>query len=105
MLHRHPALQDLDYYWRIEAGTEYVCPIDFDPFDYMLDHNKKVSFSLALYEYQETLPSLWGTVKQFAQEHPDMVLSEENGSLWKFVTDPNSGDYNRCHFWSNFQVS
>ncbi|KAG2173774.1 hypothetical protein INT43_005194 [Umbelopsis isabellina] len=102
---RHPALQDIDYYWRIEAGTEYVCPIGFDPFDYMLDHNKKMSFSLALYEYHETLPSLWGTVKDFAKEHPNLVTPDEPGSLWKFVKDPNSGDYNRCHFWSNFQIA
>jgi alpha 1,2-mannosyltransferase len=105
-LSRHPAVENLDYYWRIEAGTEYVCPIAFDPFQYMKDHNKKVSFSMALYEYHETLPTLWNTVKEFASEHPEWVVEnkEGSGSLWPFVTDTNSGDFNRCHFWSNFQV-
>jgi len=104
---RHPALQDLDYYWRIEAGTEYVCPIAFDPFQYMKDHKKTVSFSMALYEYHETLPSIWSTAKEFASEHPDWVVPDEegSGSLWKFVKDNNNGDYNRCHFWSNFQIA
>jgi alpha 1,2-mannosyltransferase len=103
---RHPAIEKLDYYWRIEAGTEYVCPITFDPFQYMKDNNKKVSFSMALYEYHETLPTLWDTVKKFAAEHPEWVVEnkEGSGSLWPFVTDGNSADFNRCHFWSNFQV-
>ncbi|CAO3668315.1 unnamed protein product [Umbelopsis ramanniana] len=104
---RHPAIEKLDYYWRIEAGTEYVCPIAFDPFQYMKDHNKKVSFSMALYEYHETLPTLWNTVKEFASEHPEWVVEnkEGSGSLWPFVTDTNTGDFNRCHFWSNFQIA
>lgn len=61
---------------------------------------------MALYEYHETLPSIWSTAKEFASEHPDWVVPDEegSGSLWKFVKDNNNGDYNRCHFWSNFQV-
>lgn len=38
---QHEALLPFDYYWRIEPGVKYTCDIDFDPFLYMQDNNKK----------------------------------------------------------------
>ncbi|KAI8393582.1 alpha-1,2 mannosyl-transferase [Radiomyces spectabilis] len=104
MIFRHPILKNLDYYWRIEAGTEYVCPINFDPFQYMQDHDKKLSFSMALYEYHETIPTLYDTAMQFASEHETWIQKNQPGSLWKFILNE-SQEYNRCHFWSNFQIA
>ncbi|KAI9314146.1 nucleotide-diphospho-sugar transferase [Dichotomocladium elegans] len=102
----HPALQGLDYYWRFEIGTEYICPIDFDPFQYMYDNKKTYSFSMALYEYPDTIPSLFDTVQEFAAIHPKLVKKRsDKKSLWYFVMDEDSEDYNRCHFWSNFQIA
>lgn len=105
MIRRHPALQHIDYYWRFETGTEYVCPLDFDPFQYMYDHQKKLSFSMALYEYEETIPTLFTTVMEFGNMNPGLVQSMSNkNSLWHFIIDSETKVFNRCHFWSNFQV-
>lgn len=101
---RHPALEEYDYYWRFETGTEYLCPMAYDPFKLMYDHNKKISFSMALYEYEETIPSLWNTTLDYIQKHPGSVQVNKPGGLWKFITDAD-GSFNRCHFWSNFEVS
>ena len=101
---RHPALQELDYYWRFETGTEYMCPLTFDPFQYMYDHGKKLSFSIALYEYGDTIPTLFETIMSFAARHPDWVQSTASkNSIWPFVLDDKQ-TFNMCHFWSNFQV-
>lgn len=101
----HPALKDLDYYWRFEPGTEYICPIQFDAFEFMFDHNKKLSFSMALYEYEETIPTLFKTATEFAAKHPEWVQpADKDNSLWRFIIDGETNGYNRCHFWSNFQV-
>lgn len=98
-------MQHIDYYWRFETGTEYVCPLDFDPFQYMYDHQKKLSFSMALYEYEETIPSLFTTIMEFANNNSDLVQSMSNkNSLWHFIIDSETKVFNKCHFWSNFQV-
>ncbi|KAL0082704.1 nucleotide-diphospho-sugar transferase [Phycomyces blakesleeanus] len=106
LIFRHPALKELDYYWRFEPGTEYVCPIDFDPFQYMHANKKKFSFSMALYEYHEVMPTLYDTTLKFAQEHLKWIQPiESKNSLWDFILDADSKDFNRCHFWSNFQIA
>ncbi|KAF9186877.1 alpha 1,2-mannosyltransferase 2.4.1 [Haplosporangium sp. Z 11] len=38
---QHVAMLQFDYYWRIEPDVQYSCDIEFDPFLYMLDNNKK----------------------------------------------------------------
>ncbi|KAI8139158.1 nucleotide-diphospho-sugar transferase [Fennellomyces sp. T-0311] len=106
LMFRHPALAHMDYIWRFEPGTEYPCPVLFDPIAFMHDNNKKVSFSIALYEYEETIPSLFGTMLKFAGEHPHGVQDTDNDqSLWSFVIDKNTQGFNRCHFWNNFQIA
>ncbi|KAI7849650.1 nucleotide-diphospho-sugar transferase [Circinella umbellata] len=106
LMFRHPALKDLDYIWRFEGGTEYICPVNFDPFAFMKDTGKKVSFSIALYEYEETIPSLFSNVMKFASENSDIVQSTDNPkSLWDFVIDDDSQGFNKCHFWNNFQIA
>ncbi|CAO3643195.1 unnamed protein product [Cunninghamella blakesleeana] len=106
LIFSHPALEDIDYYWRFEIGTEYPCDIKFDPFQYMKDHNKKLSFSISLYEYAETIPTLYTTFKDYANNHPaDIYHANEPDSLWSFITDSSTGGYNNCHFWTNFQIA
>ncbi|ORY98722.1 nucleotide-diphospho-sugar transferase [Syncephalastrum racemosum] len=106
MIFHHPALKELDYYWRFEAGTEYICPIQFDAFEFMYDHKKKLSFSMALYEYEETIPTLFKTATEFAAKHPEWVQpADKDDSLWRFIIDGETNGYNRCHFWSNFQIA
>ncbi|KAI8096791.1 nucleotide-diphospho-sugar transferase [Halteromyces radiatus] len=106
LIFRHPAIAELDYYWRFEIGTKYLSSVDFDPFEYMKEHGKKLSFSFALYEYHDTIPSLYSTVQRYIGDHPGQVIHRtEQDNLWSFIVDSDSSDYNNCHFWSNFQVA
>jgi alpha 1,2-mannosyltransferase len=98
---RHPLLDDYEYYWRIEPNVEYTCDIDFDPFMYMKKHGKKYSFTMSLYEYEETIPTLWETVRGFANEHAELV-QYPNALDW--MANASRDSYNRCHFWSNFEI-
>ncbi|KAJ2159062.1 hypothetical protein GGF46_003299 [Coemansia sp. RSA 552] len=99
-LHRHPLLQDLDYYWRIEPDVEYYCDINYDPFRYMQDNGFKYGWNIAMAEFMETIPSLWNTTLQFAREHPEAIAKD---SMWQWLVN-DSGTYNGCHFWSNFEI-
>lgn len=38
---QHEVMLQYDYYWRIEPDVKYSCDVDFDPFLYMQDNNKK----------------------------------------------------------------
>ncbi|KAK4889788.1 alpha-1,2-mannosyltransferase ktr1, partial [Elasticomyces elasticus] len=68
---RHPLMLDYEWYWRVEPSIELFCDINYDTFKYMADNNKKYSFVLSLYEYVETIPTLWDSVKGFMKEHPE----------------------------------
>lgn len=86
-----------DYYWRVEPSVEYFCDIHYDPFRFMHENNKKYSFVLSLYEYAETIPTLWQSVKKFMQAHPEYIVE---GNSMEFLSDDNGETYNKCHFVS-----
>ncbi|KAL8784818.1 MAG: hypothetical protein Q9213_003722 [Squamulea squamosa] len=97
----HPLMQQFEWYWRVEPSIELYCDINYDTFKYMKDHGKKYSFVLSLYEYVETIPTLWDSVKTFMKEHPEHI-AEDNGM--QFLSDDKGETYNHCHFWSNFEI-
>ncbi|KAL4808694.1 nucleotide-diphospho-sugar transferase [Aspergillus unguis] len=98
---RHPLLQDYEFYWRVEPGVELFCDIPYDPFLYMKEHDKKYSFVISLYEYEGTIPTLWDSVKQFMGDHPEHIAE---GNSLQFLSDDKGKTYNKCHFWSNFEI-
>lgn len=83
-----------EWYWRVEPSVELFCDINYDAFKYMADNKKKYSFVLSLYEYVETIPTLWDSVKKFMKNHPEHI-SEDNSM--KFLSDDGGETYNHCH--------
>ncbi|KAI9750862.1 MAG: DNA polymerase epsilon catalytic subunit [Chaenotheca gracillima] len=98
---QHPIMHEYEWYWRVEPSIELFCDIEYDTFKYMADHGKKYSFVLSLYEYVETIPTLWDSVKKFMKAHPEHLAA--NPSM-AFLSDDNGDTYNHCHFWSNFEI-
>ncbi|KAJ1965779.1 hypothetical protein GGI12_000524 [Dipsacomyces acuminosporus] len=98
---RHPLLDSVDYYWRIEPDVEYSCNIDYDPFLFMHRNNIKYGYTIALHEYPETIPTLWDTVKAFIAANPSFVRNPDG---YKWLSDDGGATYNGCHFWSNFEI-
>jgi len=99
---RHELLQKYRWYWRIEPDVHFHCNIAFDPFLFMEDHNKVYGFTITMYEFDKTIPTLWGHVKDFMKEHPEFV-AEDNAM--GYMSDDGGNTYNRCHFWSNFEIA
>ncbi|KAJ2189486.1 hypothetical protein EV181_001590 [Coemansia sp. RSA 532] len=97
---KHPLLQDLEYYWRIEPDVHYFCDIDYDPFVYMKKNNLKYGWNIAPSEYEPTVRTLWNSTQEFMNKNPDMIPSN---SMIDWVRDSNN-QYTRCHFWSNFEI-
>ncbi|KAJ2711149.1 hypothetical protein H4R19_003386 [Coemansia spiralis] len=98
---RHPLMDQFKWYWRVEPGVKFGCDIDYDPFLFMEKSGKKYGFTISIKEVVETIPTLWNTTKEFMKARPELV-PEPN--LMNFVMDA-SGGYNRCHFWSNFEIA
>ncbi|KAF8503543.1 glycosyltransferase family 15 protein [Russula emetica] len=98
----HELLAKYKYYWRVEPDITFFCDLDFDPFLFMQDNNKTYGFTIALPEYGETIETLWQTVRGFIHENPDLI-APNNGM--GFISDDNGLTYNRCHFWSNFEIA
>ena len=92
---RHPLMNQFEYYWRVEPSIELFCDINYDTFKFMKENGKKYSFVLSLYEYVETIPTLWDSTKKFMQKHPEHIA--EDNSLG-FLSDDGGDSYNHCHF-------
>jgi alpha 1,2-mannosyltransferase len=99
--YRHPLMLDYEWYWRVEPSVEFFCDIDYDTFAFMEKNKKKYSFTLSLYEYVDTIPTLWDTVKNFTSLYPKHIAE---GNAMKFLSDDGGKTYNNCHFWSNFEI-
>lgn len=75
--------------------------------------SQSLGFTVSLYEYQATIPTLWDTVKglgspavvdllqltcgihsEFIHEHPDLVTP---GNAMAFLSDDSGESYNNCH--------
>ncbi|KAI9741434.1 MAG: alpha 1,2-mannosyltransferase 2.4.1 [Claussenomyces sp. TS43310] len=98
---QQPLMLNYEWYWRVEPSVELFCDIDYDAFKFMADNGKKYSFVLSLYEYRETIPTLWDSVKKFMKNHPEHIV--EDNSM-KFLSDDGGENYNNCHMWSNFEI-
>ena len=92
---RQPLMMNYEWYWRVEPSIELFCDIHYDPFRYMSENKKKYSFVLSLYEYVETIPTLWESTKKFMKNYPEHIA--EDNSMG-FLSDDGGDTYNHCHF-------
>lgn len=98
---QNPLLDEYDWYWRVEPGIQIHCDLDYDLFKFMQDNNKMYGFTISIYEFEATIPTLWKHTKDFLKLHPDYI-AENN--LLDFISNDRGETYNLCHFWSNFEV-
>ena len=99
---RQPLMNQFEWYWRVEPSIELYCDISYDPFKFMRDHKKKYSFVISLYEYVETIPTIWDSVKSFMKKHPEHIV---DGNAMKWISDDGGETYNHCHFVSSHLFS
>ena len=109
MFYRHPALKDMQYYWRVEPHVEFYCDVDYDVFRYMRDNNKTYGFTVNLYDSPLSVETLWPETLEFLESNKK-YLHKNNAMDW--LTDNKrrpghnkiTGGYSTCHFWSNFEI-
>ncbi|KAM6499955.1 Glycolipid 2-alpha-mannosyltransferase domain containing protein, partial [Amanita muscaria] len=84
VLFKHELVEKYRWYWRIEPDVHFHCNINFDPFLFMEENNKIYSFTITMYEFKRTIPTLWGHVRQFIKENPQHVAE---GNAMNFLSD------------------
>ncbi|KAI9720328.1 MAG: hypothetical protein M1828_005712 [Chrysothrix sp. TS-e1954] len=107
----HPALKDVNYYWRVEPNVHFFCEIDYDVFRFMQDHNKTYGFTVSLYDAPQTITSLWPETQRFLADPDNAKLVNENSAM-AWLTDKKhrpshneqANGFSTCHFWSNFEI-
>ncbi|KAJ2894320.1 glycolipid 2-alpha-mannosyltransferase [Zalerion maritima] len=110
MFYKHPALQDFQYYWRVEPKVHFFCDIDYDVFRFMRDHNKTYGFTINLFDDPKTVPTLWPETTRFMAAHPEYIHPNNaqgwltDAEHWPEHTQDANG-YSTCHFWSNFEIA
>lgn len=109
LFYKHPALKDVQYYWRVEPKVHFFCDVDYDVFRYMQDNNKTYGFTINLYDDPKSIETLWPETLKFLAANPDSI-AENNAMPW--LTDSirrpghnsKANGYSTCHFWSNFEI-
>ncbi|TFL05206.1 glycosyltransferase family 15 protein [Pterulicium gracile] len=99
---RHDLLQKYKWYWRIEPDVHFHCDLDYDPFKFMQDEGKVYGFTITMYEFIKTIPTLWGHVTDFIKQNPHHLA--KNNAMG-YMSDDGGKTYNKCHFWSNFEIA
>ena len=94
---RQPLMNEYEWYWRVEPSIKLYCDIGFDPFAFMAENKKIYSFVISLFEYAETIPTIWDSAKKFMKTYPEHI-PEGNAIDW--LSDDGGESYNHCHFVS-----
>ncbi|KAJ9647887.1 hypothetical protein H2199_001663 [Coniosporium tulheliwenetii] len=100
--YKHPRLLELDFYWRVEPDVHFYCDIDYDVFRFMSDNKMKYGFNMNILDDARSFPSLWSRTRAFINKYPEL-LHPESDLDW-LLDAQNSGDYNNCQFFSNFEI-
>ncbi|KAK6205046.1 mannosyltransferase [Scheffersomyces amazonensis] len=99
--YKHELVNQYQYYWRLEPGIKIFCDIDYDVFKFMKENDKLYGFTLTMFEYERTIPTLWKNFQEYLKLH----YNKQSQQLLKLVTNPISNTYNLCHFWTNFEIA
>lgn len=75
-LHEAPSLTKQHV---LRPDVHFHCDVESDPFLYMEDHGKVYGFTITMYEYFATIPTLWDTVKGESSVAREVFLTFEIG--------------------------
>lgn len=108
--YKHPALEGIKYYWRVEPKVHFFCDVDYDVFRYLQDNNKTYGYTINLYDSPASIESLWPETIKFISENSRYL---SNPNLMDWLNDEEhrpdhykqAHGYSTCHFWSNFEIA
>ncbi|ELA41247.1 uncharacterized protein VICG_01736 [Vittaforma corneae ATCC 50505] len=97
----HDLVQKYKYYWRIEPGVRFRCKIPYDPFEIMEEKGYKYGFTITLFEFKDSIPTLYDSTLEFKRKYSHLIPKDKKTLQFMFE----NRNYNGCHFWSNFEIA
>lgn len=82
--YKHPAVAELEWYWRVEPDVEFFCDITYDPFEEMAKHKKKYGFNVLMQDLFYTLPGLYRTVASYMKQEDIRVRDQRLWHMFMF---------------------
>ncbi|KAG5421541.1 KTR2 [Candida metapsilosis] len=112
--YKQERLLNYEWYFRVDPDVEYMCDFQYDPFQLLRENNKIYGFTIAITEFENTVPTLWQNVEAFMEKYPSLIhpnnalefLTTHETTITHFMSFTESTSrYNLCHFWSNFEIA
>ena len=112
--YKQKRLLNYDWYFRVEPDAQYLCDFLYDPFELLRRNNKIYGFTIAIVDYENTIPSLWYTAENFIKDRSDLIhpnnsikflTTIESKVIYDYFKSDHNSSYNLCHFWSNFEIA
>ena len=102
---RHKLTLKYEYFLRIDTDSVFPCYIQEDPFQTMIQNNKKYGFLLADNEARATIPNLWNIIKLWTTKN-GLRINENNKPI-KFISNDNGFSLMNtdCIFYNNFEIA
>jgi hypothetical protein len=91
-----PFVQELEFYWRLDADSMLLQHVQTDPFDVMKKHGRVYGYNVVAFEDASVADGLFDAVKHH------FAHGATSKSLGNHV---NSKDWNKSMFYTNFEIS
>lgn len=100
--YQHPALQQYDYYWRVEPDVHFFCDIPYDPFRFLRANDLVYGFNMAILDDARSFADLWTSTRNFILLNSHLLHVDAD---LDWLLDARTGlNYNNCQFFSNFEI-
>jgi len=97
MLFLHPAMQDFDWYMRMDTDSFVRGRVANDPFARMETAGTDYGYITMLHERPEVVVGLWAAVREYATRH------ELDVPALRAMTTA-AGDWNLLYYYNNFEI-
>ena len=96
-IYRHPALQQYDWYWRLDTDSFVLQRIDYDVFAAMEDGGFDYGYLALQKEFPEVVAGLWDAALDYARSHG--LPRERLAPLCDAA-----GSWNLDYYYNNFEI-
>ena len=105
---RHELTLKYDYYMRLDDDSRFNDYVETDPFEKLAHNNTRYGFLLAANEEIYTIPTLWSTVREWANKSgifPPLLPHRQRQLSFVSTDGGLSLRADLCQFYNNFEVA
>lgn len=97
IIFQHAALNQYDYFWRLDTDSFLLDKIDYDVFQFMEKNNYIYGYIHIIKDEPDAVKSLWDITEKYIKDN-----KIEPTFLQRFISD---GIWDRSYYYTNFEIS